>query len=392
MKTMKKTIAHIILFLSALPWLAACTDQSLPASPAPESGRVVIAYSIAGAQTRATEEDGWNEGWNENLVKSLYLLVMQGKEVKVHGPYNEHHTDPQDGTYETLETGLSVADIAGCNSVYLVANCPSVANITTVQQLQEAIIHPTEDSGDPTLTYNGKQMLFAMDAKGSIATDADNNMTLTFNLVRAAAKIRLTILPQGPDGIDVLKSVTYRACNFATSTHLLAAMETYDNLSSWTNSESFTKVNNGQISLKDNIYQGIVFYSYPNDWFDTERLIDNGNGTYTIQDMHTSPPILYEQQTYILIRAPYNGVEGYYKIPVNHQLPDNSDHTSFTENEYKNEIRPLYRLERNHFYDISVTIDLPGGPIEDPVIPDFSICINDWKEGGDYTLSPDDFV
>lgn len=388
---MKKTIAHIILFLSAATLLAACTDQSLPASPAPESGRVVIAYSISGTQTRATEE-GWNEGWNENLVNSLYLLVMRRTEVKVHGPYNENHIDPQNGTYETLETDLDVAAIAGCDSVYLVANCPSVANIETVQQLQQAIIHPTQDSTDPLLVYNSKQTLFAMDAKGTIATDADNNMTLTFDLVRAAAKIRLTIYPQGSYGIDIQKDITYRACNFATSTHLLAAMETYDNLSSWTNSESFTTVKDGQISLKDNIYQQIVFYSYPNDWFDTERLIDNGNGTYTIQDMHTSPPIVTEHQTYLLICAPYNGEKGYYKIPVNHQLPDNSDLTSFTENQYKNEIRPLYRLERNHFYDISVTIDLPGGPIEDPVIPDFTIRINDWTEGGDYTLSPDDFV
>lgn len=384
---MKKTIAHIILFLSAATLLAACTDRSLPASPAPESGRVVIAYSIAGAQTRATAA-GWDD-WNENLVSSLYLLVIRRTEVEVHGPYYENYTDPQNEKYKTLETDLSVADIAGCDSVYLVANCPSVANITTVQQLQKAII---PDSGDPTLTYNDKQKLFAMDATiVSPTPDADGNMTLTFDLVRAAAKIRLTILPQGPDGIDVLKSVTYRVCNFATSTHLLAAMETYDNLSSWTNSEGFTKVNNGQISLKDNIYQGIVFYSYPNDWFDTSRITKDGDN-YVIEDMHTSPPILYEQQTYILICAPYKGVEGYYKIPVNHQLPDDSDQTSFTEDQYKNEIRPLYRLERNHFYDISVTIDLPGGPIEDPVIPDFSIRINDWTKGGDYTLSPDDFI
>lgn len=386
---MKKTIAHIILFLSAATLLAACTDQSLPVSPAPESGRVVIVYSISGTQTRATE-DGWNEGWNENLVNSLYLLVMRRTEVEVHGPYN--HIDPQNGTYETLETDLDVAAIAGCDSVYLVANCPSVANIETVQQLQEAIINPTD--GDPTLTYNGKQTLFAMDATiVSPTPDADGNMTLTFDLVRAAAKIRLTIYPQGPDGIDIQKDITYRACNFATSTHLLAAIETYDNFSSWTNSEGFTPVNNDQIYQTDAYSpQQIVFYSYPNDWFDTERLIDNGNGTYTIQDMHTSPPIVTEHQTYLLICAPYNGEKGYYKIPVNHQLPDDSDLTSFTENQYKNEIRPLYRLERNHFYDISVTIDSPGGPIEDPVIPDFTIRINDWTEGGDYTLSPDDFV
>ena len=381
---MKKTIAHIILFLSAATLLAACTDQSLPASPAPESGRVVIAYSIAGAQTRATAA-GWDD-WNENLVSSLYLLVIRGTEVKVHDLYNEDYTDPQDGTYVTLETDLSVADIAGCDSVYLVANCPSVANITTVQQLQQAIIHPTADSGDPTLTYNGKQTLFAMDAKGSIDPDTDNNMTLTFNLVRAAAKIRLTILPQGPDGIDVLKSVTYRVCNFATSTHLLAAMETYDNLSSWTNNETFIPVKNDQVYQADtDSPQGIVFYSYPNDWFDTSRVNEDNH----ITDMFTSPPILYDRQTYILIRAPYNNTEGYYKIPVNHQLPDDSDRTDY---EYTNEVRSLFRVERNHFYDISVTIDSPGGPIEDPVVPAYTITINDWTEGGDYTLSPDDFI
>lgn len=384
MKTMKKTIAHIILFLSAATLLTACTDQSLPASPAPESGRVVIAYTIAGAQTRATEEDGWNEGWNENLVKSLYLLVMRGTEVTVHDPYNGDYTDPQDGTYETLETDLDVADIAGCDAVYLVANCEGIASATTLQELQDATVNG--------LAYNQRQTSFVMDAKvPSPQQDTDGNITLKFDLVRAAAKIRLTISSQ-EGTINIPKDITYRACNFATSTHLLAAMETYDNLSSWTNSETFIPVNNDQVYQADtDSPQGIVFYSYPNDWFNTSRITKDGDN-YVIEDMHTSPPILYSRQTYILICAPYNGVKGYYKIPVNHQLPDDSDQTSFTENEYKNEIRPLYRLERNHFYDISVTIDLPGGPIEDPVIPDFSIRIKGWTEGGDYTLSPDDFV
>ena len=38
MKTMKKTIAHIILFLSAATLLAACTDQSLPEEVLQSSG------------------------------------------------------------------------------------------------------------------------------------------------------------------------------------------------------------------------------------------------------------------------------------------------------------------------------------------------------------------
>ena len=113
----------------------------------------------------------------------------------------------------------------------------------------------------------------------------------------------------------------------------------------------------------------VVFYSYPNDWFDenkvSEYVDEDGkrNGTWVIDDYVNSTPVLSEKETYILLKAPFEGKDYYYKVPVNYTIYKNNDAISFTDEELK-EIHDLYRMQRNHIYDITVTIDREGGITE----------------------------
>ena len=383
---MKTFILHIAL-LSIGTLLAACSDHDLPTPATTEAGRVIIAYSTGSLQTRATTktEAGW-EDWNENLVSSLYLLVMRGQVVTVHGPYDENnYNDPQDGTYRILATDdLTVADIAGCDSACLVANCPSVAGITTLTKLKEASISGT----DPTLIYNGRQEKFVMSATTTPPELSGNkDITLTFDLKRAAAKIALHIQS---DDQQVLTTLTYRMFNHATSAYVLSREE--DHNYDWLNHpEDFTTPNKDQYYDEADGSKSLIFYSYPNDWFDKAKIPQNSDGTYSIEDLHKEIPIFHDKESYILLQATYNNQRGYYKVPLNYGLPNINDNRTLDKTQYQ-QVRDLYRLKRNYFYQIEVNIDGEGGPIEDPVTPRFTIRINDWQWGNSYQLSEDSFT
>ena len=386
---MNRNILHTALLLSAVLLWTACTADDLPATPQGKTGKVYVAYSASTAQTRATTEAGLNNRWNENLVDRLDLFVIREGNVSLHRAFDEvNYTDPQDNSYQPLATDLTIEDIAGCDAVYLVANCEGIVSATTLQELQDATVNG--------LAYNQRQTSFVMDAKvSSPQQDTDGNITLKFDLVRAAAKIRITIQPQGPNNGINTQEIKYKVNNFATSVHVLARTSSEEYNNTRTSSQELEKVTSGQVQTSNGGYTShIVFYSYPQDWFDEAKVRQDGNGNYTIDGLHTEAPIVAERQAYILLYAPCKTgttpIYGYYKVPLNNLLPDSNDQETFNEQEY-NAIRSLYRLERNHLYDITVTIDAPGGPVEDPVTPGYTIRINDWTEGGNYQLPPDAF-
>lgn len=97
-----------------------------------------------------------------------------------------------------------------------------------------------------------------------------------------------------------------------------------------------------------------------------------------------------ERQTYILLRAPFDGVDYYYKVPINKTIYDYNDKASFTDDELE-EIYDIYRMKRNSIYDITVTIDREGGSISSPATPTFYVRINDWNQGGDYNIGAGEF-
>lgn len=136
----------------------------------------------------------------------------------------------------------------------------------------------------------------------------------------------------------------------------------------------FDNVYNGN-QYKDN---GHVYYSYPSDWVDYSRVISgcdisnsdhdkfHSGAVYRIMDYDDSVPINKEREMYLIVKAPYpypvtdESKEYYYKVPVNYRVAKINDNQCFTLDQLNNEVFPLYRVERNHFYDIKAIIDRPG--------------------------------
>ena len=394
---MKPTTLYIFTLMLAA-CLAACTADDLPGgTTVPGSGTLRIAYRVAGnsVQTKADNTEAGVDALNENTVTRLDFFAFKSDGSLLCPVISFTQGTFYSATYAPLtisEDQLSLEAVQGNTggSYYLVANCPSVADITTLSNLQAAL---TNDTDNPALITNDgtAPTAFIMDAKATPATSG-KDITLSFDLRRAAAKIRIRFA-EASTGTPTHCKLFQQAA----STHVLAEAETYDNSAAdWADFREITT----DFPLRDNSTDGqggYVFYSYPNDWFDS-TLYQEADGNYTCNDegLHNGEPIVAAKQTYLLLQATYDNKEYYYKIPVNRRLPSFSDNPSFTEKKYE-QIHDLYRLKRNHLYDVAVTISGPGGTMDDPVVPAYTIKINDWVNGhpdgddGRYELPPDAF-
>lgn len=402
-----KVLYKAVLMFSACCWLAACSqDDGVTASAGNDTG-VRLRFSVTenGSTTRAEDEDGWNGEWNENKITRLDLFQFQADEAETLRKHyeptlssNPFDFEATNNTYYEMEVeGLTYQDLItnSTDKFYLVANCPQLkeANISTLSDLKAAMIAPD-------LNVYGKQSSFVMDAKTTsddkdlyVIDETQKQITLSFQLYRAAAKIRLAVKSASTDGKgkDILAECEYQLYNtVADGTSVLAESEKYgkgteQELSPEEEMRSFQTIYN---NTEKNINQA-VFYSYPNSWFD-EGKVSGSDDKWTITDFTSKTPIDTKRQTYILLKAPFGDTDYYYKVPVNYALYKDNDATSFT-NEQLEEIRDLYRINRNHLYDITVTIDREGGSLTEPVTPKFHILVEDWKEGGSYEISDGEF-
>lgn len=377
-------IMNKLIFLCVLCMAFASCTQDNDVTPQGTDGKVCLAFRVVDAlQTRATE-NGWNGDWNENRVErvDVFLFNEDGNLYK----HIEQSVSVDDAKeYKELESELTYTELTtGDYTYYMVANCASLEHFsgTTLDDLQEAMI------GTP-LTCNEKQTSFVMDGEGTLTNnEADKTATLTFDLSRAAAKIRISVedASEGP----IIDQCTYRLCNYVSKGTFVLTPEQTERFGDGTNQHPV-------ISTEDMAYANVlnyngkqvVFYSYPNDWFDEDKL-GGKTGAWTITDLMKEDPIVADRQTYILLKAPYEGKEYYYKVPVNYATYEKNDAVSFTDDELK-EIRDLYRMKRNYIYDVTVKIDREGGPVTDPVTPAFYVLINDWIQGGDYNIGAGEF-
>lgn len=372
-------IVYKLIFLCALCMAFASCTQDNDATPQGTDGKVRLAFRVVDAvQTRATTEAGWDDDWNENKVErvDVFLFYEDGSVYK--------HIEPSVSVddakeYQELESELTYAELTnGSYTYYMVANCASLANFSgTLTDLQNAMI-------GTSLTCNNKQDSFVMDGQGTLTNDeTTKTVTLTFDLSRAAVKIRVSVV--NTSNASIINSCAYRLFNYVeTGTSVLAAQEKYG--------ENTRKSMDQDMEAVDAlIYNSnkVVFYSYPNDWFDTSKL-GGSDGAWEIKDFVKEDPIVTDRQTYILLKAPYEGKDYYYKVPVNYATYEKNDAVSFTDDELK-EIRDLYRMKRNYIYDVTVKIDREGGPVTDPVTPAFYVLINDWIQGGDYNIGAGEF-
>lgn len=370
MKAISKYFAMCAIALLGLA-NTSCMSDDMDGTPSCDYD-VVLEYKVGGsatetraAVTRAETEVG-NEDLNENKINRLDLFVFDaaGKLVKslslsdasVQGsPTTEYK-------HKKLESNqLKRSEITG-NTLYLVANLENISGITTLDELKAATINKAA-----TFNPKAKQTSFVMDAKMEETKQIENGMIhIKFQLKRALAKIRLNVKDASGNPV----APTEYACqliHYAADGAILAEGTSTSNELN-TEVAASSKVTVPAVT-QDN---KAVFYSYANSWIDKTK------------NPYAEEPIDVSKQTYILLKAKYNGKDYFYKVPVNKRLYESNDATTTDWANYE----PLYRLDRNTIYDVTAKVDREGGsdpehPAELKVLP----TVLPWETGANYTFN-----
>lgn len=371
MKAISKYFAMCAIALLGLA-NTSCMSDDMDGTPSCDFD-VVLEYKVGGsatetraAVTRAEVEDG-SEDLNENLINRLDLFVFDaaGKLVKSL-PLTDasvQGSPTTDYKHKKLESDqLKRSEITG-NTLYLVANLDNISGITTLDGLKAATINKAA-----TFNPKAKQTSFVMDAKMEETKQIENGMIhIKFQLKRALAKIRLNV----KDASGNTVAPTEYACqlmHYAADGAIIAEGTSTNNALN-TEAAASSKVTAPAVT-QDN---KAVFYSYANSWIDK-----------TNKDPKAEEPIDVSKQTYILLKAKYNGKDYFYKVPVNKRLFEGNDAATTDWTKYE----PLYRLNRNTIYDVTAKVDREGGsdpehPAELKVLP----TVLPWETGAEYTFN-----
>ena len=368
MKAISKYFAMCAIALLGLANTSCMSDDI--ESTAACNYSVVLEYKVGGsatetrAATRAETEVG-NEILNENQINRLDLFVFKpdGSRVK-QVTFNSADVKGSPTTEykhkELTSKELTRSDIDG-NVLYLVANLDNWGNINNLNDLKIATINQAT-----TFQHNQKQSAFVMDAKMLEREVTTGKIHLKFQLKRALAKIRLNV--QDDKGNAV--APTAYACqlvNYAADGSIIEEGICADN--------KLTKA--AAVATPDLKVDGkAVFYSYANSWIDTSK------------DPKAEEPIDVSKQTYILLKAKYNGTDYFYKVPVNKRLYESNDAATADGKPNWANYEPLYRLDRHTIYDVTAQVDRQGGgtpenPAELKVVP----TVLPWDDGANYNFN-----
>lgn len=369
MKAISKYFAMCAIALLGLA-NTSCMSDDIESTAACDYS-VVLEYKVGGsatetrAATRAETEVG-NEILNENQINRLDLFVFgtNGSRVK-HVTFNSADVKGSPTTEykhkELTSKELTRSDIDG-NDLYLVANLDNWGNINNLNDLKEATINQATN-----FQYNQKQSAFVMDAKMLKREVVTGKIHLKFQLKRALAKIRLNVQDDKGNTVDPTKYAC-QLIHYAADGSILADGNITDNALN-TDAAASSKVTAPAVT-QDN---KAVFYSYANSWIDK-----------TTKNPYAEEPIDVNKQTYILLKAKYNGKDYFYKVPVNKRLYESNDAATTDWTKYE----PLYRLDRNTIYDVTAKVDREGGDTpENPATLYVNPIVSDWDDNiaWDYT-------
>lgn len=365
MKAISKYFAMCAIALLGLA-NTSCMSDDIESTAACDYS-VVLEYKVGGSatETRAAvtrAEEVGNDNLNENLINRLDLFVFKPdgsrvKQVTFESTDVKGSSPTTDYKHKELTSNeLTRSDIDG-NKLYLVANLENWGNINNLADLQKATINQATN-----FQYNQKQSAFVMDAKMLERKVVTGKIHLKFQLKRALAKIRLNV--QDDKGNAV--APTAYACqlvNYAADGSIIEEGTCDDN--------KLTKA--AAVATPSLIVKGkAVFYSYANSWINKTK------------NPYEEEPIDAEKQTYILLKAKYNGKDYFYKVPVNKRLYEDNDAATTDWTKYE----PLYRLDRNTIYDITAKVDREGGDTpENPATLYVQPIVSDWDDNiaWDYT-------
>lgn len=368
MKAISKYFAMCAIALLGLA-NTSCMSDDIESTAACDYS-VVLEYKVGGsatetrAATRAAVEDG-SEDLNENKIERLDLFVFGTNGLRVkHVTFNSADVKGSPTTEykhkELTSNELTRSDIDG-NVLYLVANLDNWGNINNLNDLKIATINQAT-----TFQHNQKQSAFVMDAKMLEREVTTGKIHLKFQLKRALAKIRLNV--QDDKGNAV--APTEYACqlmHYAADGAILAEGASTSNALN-TDAAASSKVTVPAVT-QDN---KAVFYSYANSWIDKTK------------NPYAEEPIDVSKQTYILLKAKYNGKDYFYKVPVNKRLYESNDAATIDWTKFE----PLYRLDRNTIYDVTAKVDREGGDTpENPATLYVNPIVSDWDDNiaWDYT-------
>lgn len=369
MKAISKYFAMCAIALLGLA-NTSCMSDDMDGTPSCDYD-VVLEYKVGGSatETRAavtraeTTEDG-SDVLNENKIDRLDLFVFDatGNLVKSLSLTDVQGSPTKNYQHKKLESDqLKRSEITG-NTLYLVANLDNISGIKTLDDLKAATINKAA-----TFNHNAKQTSFVMDAKMEERKEIVNGMIhIKFNLKRALAKIRLNVKDASGNAV----APTEYACqlmHYAADGSILAEGTSTNNALN-TDAAANSKVIAPAVT-QDN---KAVFYSYANSWIDTSK------------DPKAEEPIDVSKQTYILLKAKYNGKDYFYKVPVNKRLFEGNDAATTDWSQFE----PLYRLDRNYIYDVTAKVDRQGGDTpEDPATLYVNPIVSDWDDNiaWDYT-------
>lgn len=365
MKAISKYFAMCAIALLGLA-NTSCMSDDIESTAACDYS-VVLEYKVGGSatETRAAvtrAEEVGNDNLNENLINRLDLFVFKPdgsrvKQVTFESTDVKGSSPTTDYKHKELTSNeLTRSDIDG-NKLYLVANLENWGNINNLNDLKIATINQAT-----TFQHNQKQSAFVMDAKMLEREVTAGKIHLKFQLKRALAKIRLNV--QDDKGNAV--APTAYACqlvNYAADGSIIEEGTCDDN--------KLTKA--AAVATPSLIVKGkAVFYSYANSWINKTK------------NPYEEEPIDAEKQTYILLKAKYNGKDYFYKVPVNKRLYEDNDAATTDWTKYE----PLYRLDRNTIYDITAKVDREGGGTpENPATLYVNPIVSDWDDNiaWDYT-------
>ena len=371
MKAISKYFAMCAIALLGLA-NTSCMSDDIESTAACDYS-VVLEYKVGGsatetraAVTRAEAEVG-NDNLNENLINHLDLFVFKqdGSRVKqvTFNSADVKGSPTTDYKHKELTSNeLTRSDIDG-NVLYLVANLDNWGNINNLADLQKATINQAT-----TFQYNQKQSAFVMDAKMLKREVVTGKIHLKFQLKRALAKIRLNVQDDKGNTVDPTKYAC-QLIHYAADGSILADGNITDNALN-KDAAASSKVT-VPVVTQDN---KAVFYSYANSWIDKTKT----------KNPYAEEPIDVTKQTYILLKAKYNGKDYFYKVPVNKRLYESNDAATIDWIKYE----PLYRLDRNTIYDVTAKVDREGGGTpENPATLYVNPIVSDWDDNiaWDYT-------
>lgn len=373
MKAISKYFAMCAIALLGLA-NTSCMSDDIESTAACDYS-VVLEYKVGGSatETRAAvtrAEEVGNDNLNENLINRLDLFVFKPdgsrvKQVTFESTDVKGSSPTTDYKHKELTSNeLTRSDIDG-NDLYLVANLDNWGKINNLADLKIATINQAT-----TFQHNQKQSAFVMDAKMLERKVVTGKIHLKFQLKRALAKIRLNV--QDDKGNAVLpKEYACQLMHYAADGSILAEGTSTNNALN-TEAAASSKVTVPAVT-QDN---KAVFYSYANSWIDTSK------------DPKAEEPIDVNKQTYILLKAKYNGTDYFYKVPVNKRLFEDNDAATADGKPNWANYEPLYRLDRNTIYDVTAKVDREGGGTpENPATLYVNPIVSDWDDNiaWDYT-------